>query len=460
MSAPASSASASPSSESTSISTGIVAASARTAANASATPPAASDVVVLDERGVGQPHPVVGAAPARARRTSPGRAGPGVVLRVSRTTPPVPARASAHRAGQRGDAGEVAQQVERRALGGEQQPGRRRHAGDVGRRRRPGRRRRRGSRTPTPPSPHTASITAAATGEPGDDAVARVRRTSRRCAVRPARWRPTVTSMPPIRSSATAARTSAATASGSSPPASRRCACRRRQRVEHRHHGALRRRQRCERTAGDGHRSGLGGTSRADVQVSQPLRRAARGSRCGGGSRGSRSRASAAASDGAGDGQHVRRLERPTATADRTRHEPRRRRRRASSTASARPAASRSTPTWRDIDVRTVTPVAGSTSAARRRRRRLVRCHRLGQLPRQVAPEPGAGDDALGEAVRRQTVGAVHTGAGHLADGVEAGERGRAVEAAPARHRRRSAPPARPGCARAPGRCRSPGTPR
>ena len=65
-----------------------------------------------------------------------------------------------------------------------------------------------------------------------------------------------------------------------------------------------------------------------------------------------------------------------------------------------------------------------------------LRLDARGELPRQVAAEPGAGDDALGQAVRRQPVGAVDAGAGDLADGEQARQDGRAVEAgrhAPAR---------------------------
>ena len=115
--------------ESTSISTGMPPCRARTAANASATPPAASDVVVLDEGGVGQAHAVVGAAAAAHGVLLEG-AQPGHRLaRVAHD-----AAGAGERIGptprQGGDAGEVAQQVQRRALGREQGAGRRRHAGD------------------------------------------------------------------------------------------------------------------------------------------------------------------------------------------------------------------------------------------------------------------------------------------------------------------------------------------
>ena len=71
---------------------------------------------------------------------------------------------------------------------------------------------------------------------------------------------------------------------------------------------------------------------------------------------------------------------------------------------------------------------AGSRSAAGRSSR--TGSTRAGHLPGEVAPEAGAGDDALGEAVGGQPVGAVHARARDLADGVETGQRGRAVESA------------------------------
>ena len=79
-----------------------------------------------------------------------------------------------------------------------------------------------------------------------------------------------VTSMPPMRSSATAIRTSAATASGSSPAASRRW------RVSSASGWNISRRPRCRRRR------------RCRREVAAPLVASARGSRSGGGSRGSR----------------------------------------------------------------------------------------------------------------------------------------------------------------------------
>ncbi len=84
-------------------------------------PAGGDDVVVLDERGVGQRHAVVDAAAAPhgvlLERAQPGRRLAGVADAragaVDRVDPG---------GGERRDAGQVAQQVERGALGGEQRP--------------------------------------------------------------------------------------------------------------------------------------------------------------------------------------------------------------------------------------------------------------------------------------------------------------------------------------------------
>jgi hypothetical protein len=95
-SAPAVMASKSSANESTSISTGMSAASDRTAANASATPPAAAtwlsftSAASLNDMRWLTPPPHRTAYFCSARR-------PGNVLRVSRTCAPVPASASTHR---------------------------------------------------------------------------------------------------------------------------------------------------------------------------------------------------------------------------------------------------------------------------------------------------------------------------------------------------------------------------
>ena len=74
-------------------------------------------------------------------------------------------------------------------------------------------------------------------------------------------------------------------------------------------------------------------------------------------------------------------------------------------------------------------PGRAAAPARRRRRDRSSRLDPVGQLPRQVAPDTGAGDHALGQAVRRQPVRAVHARARHLADGVQAAAARYAVEA-------------------------------
>ena len=87
-------------------------------------PAGEGDVVLLDQDRVVEAHPVVDARRPRGPRPSRARAGPGVVLRVSRIVAPPASLAAAatKRGGQGRDAGEVAEQVERDALAGEQRP--------------------------------------------------------------------------------------------------------------------------------------------------------------------------------------------------------------------------------------------------------------------------------------------------------------------------------------------------
>ena len=124
-SAPAAKASRSSSRSSTSISTGIVAARLRTAANASATPPmeatwlSLTSAASLSDMRWLTPPPQRTAYFCRARR-------PGIVLRVSRTARTgCQLSASAQLRGERGDAAQMAQQVQRAAFGGQQLAGRR-----------------------------------------------------------------------------------------------------------------------------------------------------------------------------------------------------------------------------------------------------------------------------------------------------------------------------------------------
>ena len=377
---------------------------------------------------------------SRARR-------PGVVLRVSRTMQ----RRAVERVGppprQRGHAGEVAQQVERRALGGQQRPGRRRDAGDL------------------VAGPDAVAVgdevldvgggvaahrvdRRGGDGEPGD-----ARRGRGEPNVPTLRWSAgtvatDVTSTPPIRSSATAIRTSAATASGSSPAARRRWRVVVGQRVE------------------------LSDTSAASSSTTQLAVRGRAGRRGGaatlarlgevgrgGGSRGSRCGPTAAATTADADRQQVGRLPRPPGTV--------------SSSASTLPAtvfehACRGGQRRRVADHADVARHRGAHLGAQERRssdraghrRRASGSTRSSSSHARSRPEAGAGHDALGEAVRGQAVGPVHAGARHLADGEEPGDRGRAVEARPGRRRRRSGRPGRPGCGRGPGRPRWPGRPR
>ena len=52
----------------------------------------------------------------------------------------------------------------------------------------------------------------------------------------------------------------------------------------------------------------------------------------------------------------------------------------------------------------------------------------IGDLPGKVAADPGARDDRLGEAVRRESIRAVHARRRHLADRIETSQRGATVE--------------------------------
>ena len=136
---------------------------------------------------------------------------PGVVLRVSRTAAPVPSTASTQRRVSGGDAGQVAEQVQRGALAGEQVAGRAGH------------------RQQDVAAAHPVAVRdgPAPTAAPADDPRTRPRRPgspattpSARATKSPvARWSAgtvatDVTSTPPARSSASAARTSASTTPG------------------------------------------------------------------------------------------------------------------------------------------------------------------------------------------------------------------------------------------------------
>ena len=75
-------------------------------------------VVLLDQHRVVAARAVVGAAAARDRGLLESRS-PGVVLRVSRILAPVPSTACTHVRGQRGNPGQLAEEVQRRALRGQ-----------------------------------------------------------------------------------------------------------------------------------------------------------------------------------------------------------------------------------------------------------------------------------------------------------------------------------------------------
>ena len=149
-SAPASSTSRTCSTVSHSTSTGTPGKRSRTAAKAAATPPAATTWLSLTSAASDSDMRWLTPPPQRTACFSSARR-PGVVLRVSRMRAPVPATASHPGGGERGDAGQVAQQVERRALGGEQRPHRAR-------------------RPPAPPArapPRSPSVASARSSTPG-----------------------------------------------------------------------------------------------------------------------------------------------------------------------------------------------------------------------------------------------------------------------------------------------------
>ena len=233
--------------------------------------------------------------------------------------------------------------------------------------------------------------------QPGDGSRARGRRTSPTPAGRRGPSRPTVTSMPPVRSSATAARTSAATASGSSPPARRRDRVAVAERVERRstasHHVSPRGAPRAHAAApvaavsSSARRGGAARLPRVG-EVGAAVTAAALGARL---------RAAATAQ---AHGEQVGRLQRPPPR----RRRRRRRRRRPSPRGRRRPAASASgvrehadvarhrRPDRGAVGRRRAAAAAGSGPS-------VAAATAVGQLPGQVAPETGPGDDPLGEAV-------------------------------------------------------------
>ncbi len=150
---------------STSISTGIVASSSRTRANAAATPPAAATWLSFTSAMSDSPIRWFAPPPQRTAYFCSARR-PGMVLRVSRTVADVPSSASAHRRVMLADTRQVTQQVQRRALGGEQQAAWERSPGRRRCRLRPGTRRRTRYSISLASGPHTVSITAATTGSP------------------------------------------------------------------------------------------------------------------------------------------------------------------------------------------------------------------------------------------------------------------------------------------------------
>ena len=87
------------------------------------------DMVVLDQHRVIKPEAMIDPAAGPAPRISRRRAGPGVVLRVQAMRALVPSTAATIGRGQRGDAAQAAEKIERGPLAGEQ---RARLAGDLG----------------------------------------------------------------------------------------------------------------------------------------------------------------------------------------------------------------------------------------------------------------------------------------------------------------------------------------
>ena len=247
------------------------------------------DVVVLDQRRVAERHPVVDAAAAahgvllerpQARGGLAGVADRGAG--AGDGVDPVP--------GQRRDAGQVADQVERGPLGGEQRAGR---AGDaehgLARAARRCRRPRAGRPRPPPPAHQVEDRRGDRRPRPARRATAARRR--RWPGARRARWTSVVTSGPKARSSSSARADDALDLGGVEPG--------RRQRG-----GVVRRtapqveRRSChdQRSA----RAAVRGLHAAGVvepvhQPDLPTRARVPGRRSGGGSRGSRSRAAAAA---------------------------------------------------------------------------------------------------------------------------------------------------------------------
>ena len=174
----------------------------RTASNASATPPAATTWLSLTSAASDSDIRWLTPPPQRTAYFSSARR-PGVVLRVSRTAAPVPVDRVDPAAGQRRDAGEVAEQVQRGALGGEQGAGAARSRSAA--------RRRGATRSPSARGvrrrrrPHRADDLEDRLGDrqPGDDAGGAGDEVGGRALVG-RHGRADVTSTPPARSSARA----------------------------------------------------------------------------------------------------------------------------------------------------------------------------------------------------------------------------------------------------------------
>ena len=418
--------------------TGTSGNAARTRRYAAATPPAASLWLSLTMRRRRTGPSACWRRRRPAPRTSPAPAGPGVVLRVSSTV--------AFGAGERvrpgpgvgGHAGHPAEQVQRGALGGEQRPGRAGHRGQhvaaadpvavaaragsnatappAGQRRRRPRPRpaRPPPRRPGRPGRPSPAWSAGMVATDGDVHAAGPPRSSASAAAHdPAR--PSSGSRPAAAGSSRplwtrSIRSSRLPAPRSAPPSAPM-------------------------------RGAAGG--RASVVVGRP------GSPPASGSRGS-PRAGVAAATSA-----VATVSRLVASqAVRPRRGPR-----------CRPSARQRRPRCRP---------ASRRCAARRRRGSSPRCsgsrgpagsttqpgsragrHRVG-LRRQVRAadvggDPAGEDQPLQQRVGGQPVGAVHAGAGDLAAGVQAGDRGAAAQVGADAAARRSGRPARPGSARSTG---------
>ena len=299
------------------------------------------------------------------------------------------------------------------------------------------------ARSRSPSGPHTVSITAAATGRPATTPSAAGAERRRCCAGRPARW----------------------------PSTSRRCRRRgpRRSpcgRARRRRRGRARRRSSgagCRRPSGwNVHTSasarasptGTPATRATDAVDVEARRRDGAATRRAGSGWSVRRwqprlsvRAGAAATTADADRQQVRRLPRCARAVHRRRGSCRRRRRARSPPRRARPsvgAARRRGATSSSGRRRGARP----SSTPRRPRRRARGSTRVGELPREVAADPRAGDDALGQAVAtpagwRRARRCTRPRRRRTARASRCGRRGRR-----GRRRTRSARRERPGCGR------------